>query len=59
MWSSEIRKGDMVEFEGKPEQIIKSNSEDIEHPLSGLIGIGGDLYKDFDLVKERESAWPR
>ena len=59
MWSSEIRKGDMVEFEGKPEQIIKSNSEDIEHPLSGLIGIGGDLYKDFDLAKERESAWPR
>ena len=49
----------MVEFEGKPEQIIKSNSEDMEHPLSGLIGIGGDLYKDFDLVKERESAWTR
>ena len=57
--SSEIREGVIVEFEGKPEQIIKSNSEDIEHPLSGLIGIGGDLYKDFDLMDARESSWSK
>jgi hypothetical protein len=56
---SGISEGDTVRFEASPGKVIVSRSVDIEHPLSGLIGIGGDLYKDFDLAKERESAWRR
>lgn len=56
---SGISEGDTVRFEASPGKVIVSSSVDIEHPLSGLIGIGGDLYKDFDLAKERESAWRR
>ena len=51
--------GDIVNFEVKAGAIIIKVADDVDHPLEGLLGAGKDLFKGFDLTKEREAMWPR
>ena len=50
--------GDEVEFSVKDAGFIEVKPVLEENPIMRLVGIGTDIYKDFDLEKDRES-WSR
>jgi len=55
----DLSAGDVVSFEVKAGVIVISAQKQTGHPLAGLIGAGGDSYREFDLAKERSPMWPR
>jgi bifunctional DNA-binding transcriptional regulator/antitoxin component of YhaV-PrlF toxin-antitoxin module len=50
--------GDEVEFSVNDAGFIEVKPVIEENPIMRLVGIGTDIYKDFDLEKDRES-WSR
>jgi len=50
--------GDEVEFTVNDAGFIEVKPVVEENPIMRLVGIGTDIYKDFDLEKDRES-WSR
>ena len=50
--------GDEVEFSVNDAGFIEVKPVVEENPIMRLVGIGTDIYKDFDLEKDRES-WSR
>ena len=50
--------GDEVEFSVNDAGFIEVKPVLEENPIMRLVGIGTDIYKDFDLEKDRES-WSR
>ena len=50
--------GDEVEFSLNDAGFIEVKPVVEENPIMRLVGIGTDIYKDFDLEKDRES-WSR
>jgi len=50
--------GDEVEFTVNDAGFIEVKPVIEENPIMRLVGIGTDIYKDFDLEKDRES-WSR
>ena len=50
--------GDEVEFAVSDNGFIELRKYDKMKALDELIAKFGDLYVDFDLAKERKSAWP-
>ena len=54
-----LEAGDRVNFEIKDGAIAMAPEKSVDHPLGLLIGAGNDIYKAFDLAKEREAMWPR
>jgi bifunctional DNA-binding transcriptional regulator/antitoxin component of YhaV-PrlF toxin-antitoxin module len=56
--ASGLETGAAVRFEIKDGLIVITPLIDEAHPLSTLIGAGGNLYDGFDLAKERSQMWP-
>ena len=53
-----LQEGDEVEFSLNDAGFIEVKPVLEENPIMRLVGIGTDIYKDFDLEKDRES-WSR
>lgn len=53
-----LEAGDEVEFAVNNAGFIELRKYDKMRALDELIAKFGDLYVDFDLAKERKSAWP-
>jgi bifunctional DNA-binding transcriptional regulator/antitoxin component of YhaV-PrlF toxin-antitoxin module len=54
-----LQAGDAVKFEVKAGAIVIKGQGNQDHPLGNMIGAGTDVYRGFDLAKEREAMWPR
>jgi bifunctional DNA-binding transcriptional regulator/antitoxin component of YhaV-PrlF toxin-antitoxin module len=50
--------GDEVEFEITDDGGVAIKKAAPINPFEALAGIAGDIYKGFDLAKEREESWP-